>query len=146
MHFMALTDAQKVAVAGMMECYADLYSSRNLQGITSLCAPEICGFGSGPDEVVDGISAMKAQIARDMSQADSIRVRFDIRRIHGEMPVAWVMADCTFEVAVHGRPLCMTGRMTAVLRNTGSRWLFTMIHFSVPAREQAAGESFPGSR
>jgi len=47
-------------------------------------------------------------------------------------------------VVVKGSRLSMTGRFTAVLKNTGSRWLFEMVHFSVPAIGQAPGESYPG--
>lgn len=144
--YMPLSQEQKNAVIGMMDRYAEMYSAKNLQGLLDLCAPGICGYGSGVDEVVQGIASMKVQTKRDFAQADSIRVQFKVSDVDGDMPVAWVMAGCTFNVVVHGTPLCMEGRMTAVLRNTGSRWLFEMIHFSVPALGQAAGESFPGSR
>lgn len=143
---MALTKEQKDAVIGMMNRYAELYGAKNIEGLLAICAPGICGYGSGVDEVVQGIASMKVQTKRDFAQADTVTIRFDIRDVDGDMPVAWVMADCIFDVKVHGTPLRMTGRMTAVLRNTGSRWLFSMIHFSVPALGQAAGESFPGSR
>jgi len=143
---MTLSKDQKDAVLGMMDRYAEMYSAKNLQGLLDICAPGICGYGSGVDEVVQGIASMKVQTKRDFAQADTITIRFDIRNVDGEMPVAWVMADCIFDVKVHGTPLRMIGRMTAVLRTSGSRWHFTMIHFSVPALGQAAGESFPGSR
>lgn len=143
---MALSQGQKDSVIGMMDRYAELYSAKNLQGLLDICAPGIFGYGSGVDEVVKGVASMAVQTRRDFAQADTITIRFDIRDVDGEMPVAWVMADCIFDVKVQGKPLCMEGRMTAVLRNTGSRWLFTMVHFSVPAPGQAAGESFPGSR
>ena len=143
---MALTNEQKDAVIGMMDRYAELYGAKNLEGLLAICDPGIFGYGSGVDEVVRGIASMKVQTKRDFTQADTIRVQFKVRDVNGDMPVAWVMAGCTFDVVVHGTPLCMEGRMTAVLRNTGSRWLFEMIHFSVPAMGQAAGESFPGSR
>jgi len=55
------------------------------------------------------------------------------------------MADCDFEVVIKGCPLAMEGRMTAVLKNTGSRWLFEMVNFSMPAVAQSPGESYPGS-
>ncbi len=142
---MALSEEQKNEICGMMDCYAEMYGSKNLQGLLDICAPGICGYGSGADEVVQGIASMKVQTKRDFAQADTIKIWFDIRNVDGDMPVAWVMAGCTFEVVVHGKRLCMAGRMTAVLRNTGSRWLFTMVHFSVPAMGQDTGESFPGS-
>ena len=142
---MALTSQQEAEICGMMDCYAEMYRTRNAKGLFSLFSPGICGYGSGPDEVVKDAAAMKAQVKRDLLQADSVRIQFDIQRVSGEMPVAWVMADCDFEVVVKGTSLCMTGRMTAVLRNTGSRWLFEMVHFAVPAMEQAPGESYPGS-
>lgn len=142
---MALNRQQRDEVCGMMDRYAEMYRAKNLEGLLAICAPGICGFGSGPDEVVKNAAGMTLQAKRDFAQADSLRIRFDIQHVDGEMPVAWVMADCIFEVVVKGQPLSMTGRMTAVLRNTGSRWLFEMVHFAVPAVGQAAGESYPGS-
>jgi len=141
---MALSKEQRDAGPGMMDRYAEMYSTRNMEGLLALCAPGICGYGSCPDEVVDGAAAMKAQEKRDFSQAGSIAAGFRIRRVDGEMPVAWVMADCNFDVVVHKTHLCMTGRMTAMLQNTGSRWLFSMVHFSIPTPGRAMDESFPG--
>jgi len=128
----------------MMDRYSGMYSRKNMEGLLSLFSPGICGYGSGPDEVVRDFAGMKAQVRRDLSQADSVRIRFENVHVAGEMPVAWVMADCDFEVVVKGSRLSMTGRFTAVLKNTGSRWLFEMVHFSVPAIGQAPGESYPG--
>jgi ketosteroid isomerase-like protein len=42
-----------------------------------------------------------------------------------------------------GERLRLDGRMTAVLRRTGKEWLFAHTHFSVPDKEQEAGQSFP---
>lgn len=142
---MALTSQQAAEICGMMDCYAEMYRSKNTIGLLSLFSPRICGYGSGPDEVVKDFAGMKAQVMRDLFQADAVRIMFENVHVAGEMPVAWVMADCLFEVVVKGSRLAMTGRFTAVLKNTGSRWLFEMIHFSVPALTQAPGESYPGS-
>ncbi len=142
---MTLPRQQAAEIRGMMDCYREMYRTKNTIGLLSLFSPRICGYGSGPDEVVRDLAGMKAQVKRDLSQADSVRITFENVHVAGEMPVAWVMADCEFEVVVKGTRLAMAGRFTAVLKNTGSRWLFEMIHFSVPALTQAPGESYPGS-
>jgi len=110
---MALSQEQKNSVIGMMDRYEEMYSAKNLEGLLAICASGIRGYGSGVDEVVQGIASMKVQTKRDFAQADTITIRFDIRDVDGDMPVAWVMADCIFDVKVHGTPLRMTGRMTA---------------------------------
>lgn len=142
---MALTEQQRGEVCSMMDRYARMYRDRDLRGLVSLFSPSICGYGSGPDEVVRNASEMKVQLMRDLTQADAIQISFEGVHVDGEMPVAWVMADCAFEVMVKGQRLCMTGRITAVLKNTGARWRFEQIHFAIPAAGQATGESYPGS-
>lgn len=85
---MALSSPVKAEIRGMLETYARCYEEKDLAGILSLVSPDICGFGSGPDEMITGRGEFEAQIARDFAQADQIAVRFANLRIHGAMPVA----------------------------------------------------------
>ncbi len=142
---MTLDSARNAEVLAILDRYAEWYSKKDLEGFLSSCSGTISGFGSGPDEVVTGISSLRAQVRRDFAQADSIRIAFDLIRVDGAMPVAWVTANCTFHVVSGGSKVCMRGRVTMVLRNTGSRWLFEQVHFSMPNVSQAPGQSYQGS-
>lgn len=54
------------------------------------------------------------------------------------------MAGATFEVTIKKKQHAMIGRMTAVLKKTGNRWLFELVHFSLSYPKQQPGESYPG--
>jgi hypothetical protein len=142
---MALTLSQTNDVLAVLDQYACAYQERNREKILSLVSAGISGFGSGPDEVVINPAQFRHQITRDLMQADSVSLSLCILKIDGQMPFAWVTAFCGFQVTVRGETMFLDGRMTALFRNTGSRWLFEQIHFSLPNEDQESGESYPGS-
>jgi ketosteroid isomerase-like protein len=125
--------------------YAEGYLSKDIRRILDLCSPDITGFGSGPDEVVRGKTSLKETLRRDLSQADQISVAFPGMEIHGLGAVVLVMSGCSFTFVSCGVRKNMSGRFTAVVRNTGSRWLIEQIHFSMPFGGQKAGQSYPGA-
>jgi hypothetical protein len=51
---MTLTDSQKAEVKTTMEAYAAAYKNKDVNGLLAVFSTDICGFGSGPDEVVTG--------------------------------------------------------------------------------------------
>lgn len=143
---MTLTDVQKAEVRAVMEEYATAYQTRNFQGMMAIFSPDICGFGSGPDEVIEDHRGFVRQIRRDMSQATVLAVRFSDTRIHGDGRVAWVKTKSSITFTAGGAPAqTLHGRSTMVMRHTGRRWLIEQIHFSLPFGGQSAGQSFPGA-
>ena len=143
---MSLTEAQKEEVRATMNAYGTAYRKKDIQGMLAIFSPEICGYGSGPDEVIRGREDFLRQIRRDMSQADVLAVEFTDTKISGEGRVAWVVTRSSITFAVGGAAQqTMHGRSTMVLRNTGSRWLIEQIHFSMPYGGQSTGQSFPGA-
>ena len=143
---MTLTDAQKVEVRATMDAYATAYRTKDFQGMMALFSPEICGFGSGPDEVIENRQDFVRQIQRDMSQATVLAVDFSDTKIAGDGTVAWVMTRSSITFTADESPAqTMHGRSTMVLKNTGSQWLIEQIHFSMPHGGQVAGQSFPGA-
>ena len=143
---MNLTEAQKAEVKETLRNYGMAYQKKDIKGLLALFSPEISGFGSGPDEVVLNRKDFTRQMKRDLSQVTSVSLEFPGLKIFGEGRVAWVTSGCGFTFTVEGRKKqTMSGRMTMVLRNTGSRWLIEQIHFSMPNVEQAPGQSFPGA-
>jgi|SRR5208337_5341184 len=143
---MSLTEAQKAEVKATMQQYATAYEKKDIKGLVAVFSPGICGFGSGPDEVIRDQRDFIRQITRDMSQATVNAVEFSETNISGEGRIAWVMTrtSITFTVTGAGKQT-LRGRSTMVLRNTGSRWLIAQFHFSLPYGGQSAGQSFPGA-
>jgi len=143
---MNLTEAQKAEVKETLRNYGTAYQKKDIKALLALFSPEISGFGSGPDEVVLDRKDFTRQMKRDLSQVTSVSLEFPGLKISGEGRVAWVTSGCGFTFTVAGsKKQTMSGRMTMVLRNTGSRWLIEQIHFSMPNVEQAPGQSFPGA-
>jgi uncharacterized protein (TIGR02246 family) len=127
-----------------MQEYATAYRNRDIKGLLAVFSPEICGFGSGPDEVVLGIDAFVNQVTRDMSQATINGVVFTDTQIFGEGRVAWLMTKSAISFTHAGEKMqTMQGRSTMVMRNTGSRWKIEQFHFSMPYGGQSEGRSFP---
>lgn len=142
---MVLSYTQKQDISRVFTAYAEGYRKKDSRAILELCSPDIFGFGSGIDEVCEGRQQFKEVIARDLKQADEVNISFSGMKIEGDPMVAWIGAECTFKAVINGAPLTMAGRMTAVLKNTGSRWLIEQIHFSMPFVGQDAGQSYGGT-
>ena len=143
---MTLTEAQRAEVAETLHKYGTAYRTKDIRGMMAIFSPEICGFGSGPDEVIRDHRDFIRQIRRDMSQATVLAVEFSDTKISGDGRVAWVMTRTSITFTAGGSPAqTMNGRSTMVLKNTGSRWLIEQIHFSMPYSGQSAGQSFPGA-
>ena len=123
--------------------YKSSYSNKDIKMLLNVTDPGFFGFGSGPDEKVFGAEALSSQLERDFSQSGELSMDFGPMTIAGEGRVAWCAGDCTISAEVGGQRLRLDGRMTAVLRRTGGKWLFAHTHFSVPDLSQQAGQSFP---
>jgi ketosteroid isomerase-like protein len=143
---MTLTEAQEAEVIETIQAYATAYQNKDVKTLSAVFAPEISGFGSGPDEVISNHDDFIRQIRRDMSQATILSVEFSERKIFGEGRVAWATAKSSMIFSLDGKTKqTIHGRSTIVLRNTGSRWLIVQLHFSMPYGEQSEGQSFPGA-
>ena len=142
---MTLTETQKAEVTETLQAYATAYQKKDIKTLSALFAPEISGFGSGPDEVISNHADFIQHIRRDMSQANILAVEFSDLKIFGDGRVAWATSTSTFIFTINGtKKQALPGRSTMVFRNTGNRWVIVQLHFSLPYTEQAVGQSFPG--
>lgn len=142
---MALSEKQNLEIMETFEKYAEAYHKKDKLALSRLCSPDICGFGSGPDEVFIGRKELMSGLTRDFSQARSVHLSFAVININGEGRVAWVTCWGAFSAVIGDNDVRMLGRMTAVLKNTGKAWRFEQIHFSMPYGGQETGQSFPGA-
>ncbi len=126
-----------------LDLYKSSYSKKDIKMLLGIMDPGFFGFGSGPDEKVSSAEALKSQLERDFAQSGKLSMNFGSMTIAGEGNAAWCAGDCTISAEVGGQQLRLDGRMTAVLRKTGGKWLFAHTHFSVPDRGQQTGQSFP---
>ena len=68
---------------------------------------------------------------------------FDNLTISAVGKVAWVSGSMTMEAIVGGVDQILHGRISLVLEEKDKGWLFTHLHYSVPAEGQEEGESWP---
>jgi ketosteroid isomerase-like protein len=135
-------DAQ-AEIKAALDRYTSAYSNKDVKMLLSIIDPGFFGFGSGPDEKVSSADELKSQLERDFAQSGSLAIDFRPMAMAQDGNVAWCAGDSTVSAIVGGQQIKLEGRMTAVLRRSGRGWLFAHIHFSVPDRGQAAGQSFP---
>jgi hypothetical protein len=128
-----------------LQSFADYWADWNMDGFLDLFAPDadVVVFGSGPDERRLGRAELREQLVRDWAQSESVSVEFGWHSVSVAGPVAWVATEMTVHAVIDGREKIFPGRLTAVLERRGSRWLWMQSHFSLPARDQAVGRSFP---
>jgi ketosteroid isomerase-like protein len=142
---MALTAVQTAEVRETIGRYCSAYQRKDLRALLALFSPDISGYGAGPDEVFRNRQEYAPLVQRDLDQASSISLDFPDLNISGDGRTAWVTGGCTCTFVAGGdKKQVMEVRMTMVLKNTGSRWLFTQIHMSVPNAGQAPGQAFSG--
>ncbi|MFA5415748.1 MAG: nuclear transport factor 2 family protein [Methanoregula sp.] len=139
---MVLSLTQKQEITSVLFKYAEGYKKKDVRAMLDLCSQTITGFGSGIDEVYDGRQQVQEALTRDLKQADEISIRFSGTKCYGDPVVAWLSSGCTFNALVGNERMIMDGRMTAVLKNTGGRWLIEQIHFSMPFGGQEPGQSY----
>lgn len=142
---MKCTENTESEVRGMLNKYTQAYADKDIDGMMSLFLndPDIVAIGTGTDEWVHGSNELKKGFERDFNQADNIQVKFEKITIQGSDNAAWLSALMTMCATVSGNEVLLSGRMSMVLEKTGDKWLFTHLHFSLPAGEQEEGHSFP---
>lgn len=143
---MKLTPEREAEVVATIGRYARAYTQKDITTLSEIFAPDITGFGSGPDEIIGNHRDFIRQIRRDITQADILSVVFSDQKIFGDGRVAWATSKSTMTFTVDGsKKETLYGRSTMVLRDTGNRWLIEQLHFSLPCGGQAEGQSFPGA-
>ena len=129
----------------LLQAYAEAYASRDANRLLDLHAEDadVVMFGSGADERRVGKAAILLQAERDWSQSDSLTLAYDWTSVSAAGPVAWASTELTVSVSSEGQSLTLPARFSVVCERRKDRWYIVQGHFSFPATEQAAGQSFP---
>ena len=133
------------AIRAVLTQFGERYAAGDADGVLALFdGEESVVVGTGADEVRFGLAAIRAQVERDFSQADSIAMTFGDVRISEAGDAAFVYAAVAFEGVVDGETFRLPARLTLGLVRSGDEWHARQFHTSVAFGEQEAGESFPG--
>ena len=125
--------------------WSESYAARDLDRAMAVFAPDpdAIFIGTGADEKRVGLSEMRAQVARDWSQSEAMSLELGWSSVSAAGSVAWLAGDVIIRGKVEGQEMHLPARITAVLEQRGDTWLLLQCHVSLPAAEQAAGESWP---
>jgi ketosteroid isomerase-like protein len=127
----------KKEILKIIDKYAECYLNKDLNGLMNLFVsdPDFVAFGTGKEEWIKGCEQLKASFKRDFSEADDIKLFFDNIIISISGKVAWVSATLCMHALVNGVDVILPGRISMVLKQEDKKWLFTHVHFSVPAEK-----------
>jgi ketosteroid isomerase-like protein len=132
-------------IMDMLNRYAKAYEDKDIEAMLGLFIndPDLVAIGTGKDEWVRGYQELENGFKRDFSQADNIDVGFEKITISNAGKVSWVSSLMTMNAEVSGEEVLLCGRLTLILEKIENNWLFTHLHFSLPAIEQEEGYSYP---
>jgi ketosteroid isomerase-like protein len=132
-------------VMATLQTFADAWASRDIDTVLSVFGPDpdVVVIGSGLDEKRLGRAELREQLLRDWAQSDAVSVEFGWYLVSASGVVAWVTADMVVQARIAGKHMTFPGRLTAVLERRRGKWKWMQSHFSLPAVDQAKGESFP---
>jgi ketosteroid isomerase-like protein len=132
------------AVKAALDGWGDSYAKRDIKRLLGHIAPDldVVMYGTGVDEKRTGLGQIQSQAERDWSQTDAAAFLFQEPDVSASGSVAWVSADCSFNVEVGGQAMAFPGRFTGVFEKRGDKWLVVQAHFSLPANQEQ-GESVP---
>ena len=133
------------SVLNLLEKYTQTYHEKDLEGILKLFidSADMVIIGTGYDEWIKGYENLRSGFERDFKQADTINVKLRDVNISSTGKVAWLSAHMTMDARVDGHEIYLPGRLTAVVVKIGDQWLFTQLHYSLPAVEQEEGKAWP---
>ena len=127
----------KKEILKIIDKYVECYLNKDLNGLMSLFVsdPDFVAIGTGKEEWIKGCDQLKESFKRDFSEADDIKLFFDNITISLSGKVAWVSAIMTMYALVNGVDVILPGRVSMVLKQKDNKWLFTHIHYSIPAEK-----------
>ncbi len=142
---MKCTENTEFEIMEMLNRYAQAYADKNIDAMLALFLndPDIVAIGTGTDEWIHGYDELRKGFERDFAQADNIQVKFEKVTIQSANNTAWLSALMTMYAKVSGKEVLLSGRLSMVLERIEDKWLFTHLHFSLPAGDQEEGHSFP---
>ena len=133
---------EQVALS-LLEEYADAVRRRDRAAILGMFTDDAVAIGTGVDEWYRGRQELARGLDRDLGQASELRFTFGTPEVGRQGDVAWVAVPTTATVRVGDSEVSIVGRVTAVLVRRAGGWLIAQNHLSVPAADQAAGQSYP---
>jgi ketosteroid isomerase-like protein len=128
----------------MLLQFCNAYNKRDLEATLKLFTQNSTIWGTGKDEYVVGVAALKDQLKREWSQAEKSEIQLASHLISGQEDSLWAAGIFTTSITVDG----ITNnfhelRGTIILAKEDGKWKIAHMHSSFPDIRQHDGESFP---
>jgi ketosteroid isomerase-like protein len=131
---MATDPGTRAAILDLLAEFRSAVADQDVDRLLALFAPdEAVSIGTGAAEWYVGRAAMRDGLERDFAESPPFTVEFAPPILSSEGGVAWLAAGFNGRSVVDGTEIRAHGRLTAVLRREGGRWLLVQTHTSVPA-------------
>ena len=133
-------------VPALIHRWAEAYRAKDIEELVGFAiGDEVQLVGTGADEVRFGLDEYRAQVERDLTQADEVAMSF--LNLHIAEAGGAAFAYCHVRVAgsTGGQSFDMSGLRAAFgLVRTGEGWGIVQGHLSTPDSAQTEGSSFEG--
>jgi diguanylate cyclase (GGDEF)-like protein len=125
--------------------YLEAEANRDLGRTLALATPDMCGFGTGPDEIVLDLEQVRVILARQFSEATQATLQETqiLKCVPLPPDACLIMALLVYAVELDGVLETLRPRFSFVMRRDEGRWRVLHLHASVPWSVQKEGESYP---
>jgi hypothetical protein len=133
------------AVIAVFHKFYEAYTANDLNKAmaTFVRDNDMVFLGDGKDERKVGPLETRAQMERDLSQAEKISFKDDWHHVSAIGNIAWMAMDGTLSWIVGETQESAPSRISVVFVKQNGQWLIAQFHFSFIELKQAEGHSFP---
>lgn len=137
-------DQDRAEIRAVVYRMAERYGAKDVEGTMATFVGEHSSvIGTGTDEIRFGNDAVQFQMARDMSEPDTLS--FAVESLHVDVfaDSAFAFANAVFHATFRDDVFRFPVRTTFGMVRTDVGWRIAQIHTSIAHREQPEGRSFP---
>jgi class 3 adenylate cyclase len=140
-----VTTEQDVAqVRSVVYLMAGAFAAKDVDGAMGTFIEEGASIvGTGLDELRFGSDAVRFQIARDISEADTLSFGMESLRVDVFGDAAFAFADAVINATFGSESFRFPVRSTFGLVRTDAGWRIAQVHTSVAHHQQSQGRSYP---
>ena len=140
-----VTTEQAIAeVRAVVYRMAERYGAKDVDGVMSTFVGENSFLvGTGQDEIRVGRDALRFQIARDVSEPDTLSFAIENLLVNVFDDSAFAFADAVIHASFGDDDFKFPVRTTFGLVRADSGWLIAQVHTSIAHKQQPEGQSFP---
>jgi class 3 adenylate cyclase len=123
---------------------AECYGMKDVDGVLDTFVGEGSSLvGTGSDELRFGLAAVHLQIARDISEVDTLSFGMEAVRVDVFGDAAFAFANAVISATFGSEQFRFPLRSTFGLVRTDDGWRIAQLHTSIAPHQQGEGRSFP---